>query len=171
QQPVANGLQCSVNAHHHGPYLAVLEGLRTLGQQLPDLSQLVIPGGQGSIEVAYDPAVTHGASPPFLIHSGTSDSGADDQVQDLFGKGDDDTAGQRQEALAALAGIMALQRQAHLNDAPAQQNQADGSDDGEDEGTEVVDNSQRIALGQHRRGGTADQNQSEIGRASCRERV
>ena len=64
QQPVANGLQCSVDAHHHGPYLAVLEGLRALGQQLPDLSQFVIPGTQGSIEVAYDPAVTHGASPP-----------------------------------------------------------------------------------------------------------
>ena len=41
---------------------------------------------------------------------------------------------------------MALQRQAHLHNAPAQQNQADGPDDGEDEGTEVVDNSQRIAL-------------------------
>ena len=64
QQPVANGLQGPVNPHHHSPYLAILEGLRTLGQKLPDLSQLVIPGGQSSVEVAYDPAVIHGASPP-----------------------------------------------------------------------------------------------------------
>src|SRR5699024_8736224 len=98
------------------------------------------------------------------MYSGTSDSGADDQVQDLFCKGDDDTAGKRQEALAALAGIMALQRQAHLNDAPAQQDQTDGTDDGEDEGTEVVDNGQRITVGKHRRGGTADQNQRGIQR-------
>lgn len=59
---------------------------------------------------------------------------------------------------------MALQRQAHLHNAPAQQDQADGPDDGKDEGTEVVDNSQRVALGQHRRGGAADQNQSGIQR-------
>lgn len=49
QQPAANGLQRPVDAHHHGPYLASLEGLRTLGQQLPDLSQFVIPSGQGGI--------------------------------------------------------------------------------------------------------------------------
>ena len=65
---------------------------------------------------------------------------------------------------ALLGGIMGLKRQPHLHNAPAQQDQADGPDDGKDEGTEVVDNSQRVALGQHRRGGAADQNQSGIQR-------
>ena len=39
---------------------------------------------------------------------------AGDQVEDLLGEGDHDTACHRQHTVGALRGIMALERQAHL---------------------------------------------------------
>jgi len=68
-----------------------------------------------------------------------------DQGQDLLGEGDDDAACQGQEAVGTLRGIVGLQGQAHLNNAPAQQDQADGTDQAEDELTQVIHHSQRIA--------------------------
>ena len=67
--------------------------------------------------------------------------------QDFLGEGDDDAAGQSQEAIGTLTGIVGLEGEAHLHDAPAQQDQADGTDQAEDELTEVIDHSQRIAAG------------------------
>ena len=43
---------------------------------------------------------------------------------------------------------MALEGEAHLHHAPAQQNQADGADQGKDEGGEIVHYRQRIAGGE-----------------------
>ena len=88
-------------------------------------------------------------NPPFFL-------GADDQVQDLLGEGDDDAASQRQKTLRALAGVMALEGEAHLHDAPAQQDEAHSADDGEDKGVQIVHHLQRVAgLGKGRHGKTA----------------
>ena len=40
--------------------------------------------------------------------------------QNLLGEGDDDAAGQSQEAVGTLAGIVGLEGKTHLNNAPAQ---------------------------------------------------
>ena len=43
-----------------------------------------------------------------------------DEIQDFFGKRDDNAARQRQKSIGALARIVALERQAHLHDAERQ---------------------------------------------------
>ena len=53
---------------------------------------------------------------------------AGDEGEDLLGKGDDDTACHRQHTVGALGGIVALEGQAHLQDAEAQQDEANGAD-------------------------------------------
>ena len=79
-----------------------------------------------------------------------------DQGQDFLGEGDDDATGQGQEAVGALRGIVGLQGQANLDDAPAQQDQADGTDQAEDEVAQVVHNGQGIAAGGGSRQGQGD---------------
>ena len=81
---------------------------------------------------------------------------AGDQGQDFLGEGDDNAAGQGQEAVGTLGGIMGLQGQANLDDAPAQQDQADGADQAEDELGQIVHDSQGIATG-----GSGRQSQSD----------
>ena len=49
---------------------------------------------------------------------------AGDKGQNLLGKGNDNAARQGQEAVGTLGGVVALEREAHLDDAPAQQDQA-----------------------------------------------
>ena len=58
QQGVAYGLQAAVDADDHGPYSAAPEILRAGGDQRPDLRQLIVPGGQGGVQVVYDPVST-----------------------------------------------------------------------------------------------------------------
>lgn len=57
-----------------------------------------------------------------------------DKVQNLLGEGDDDTTGQGQETVASLGRVMGLQGEAHLDNAPAQQNETYGTDQTEDKG-------------------------------------
>jgi len=42
------------------PYRAALEGLRRLRDELPQLGQAVIPCGDGSLKIPYDPIITDG---------------------------------------------------------------------------------------------------------------
>ena len=67
------------------------------------------------------------------------------QVQDFLGEGDDDATGKSQEAVAALGGVVALERQANLNDTPAKQDQTNGADESENKIGQVVDNRDRVA--------------------------
>ncbi len=53
-----------------------------------------------------------------------------DKVKDFLGEGDYQPTGQGQENLANAGRIMALERQANLYDAPAQQNHTDCTDEG-----------------------------------------
>ena len=69
---------------------------------------------------------------------------AGDQSEDLLGKGDHDTSADRKHAVGALGGIVALERQSHLQDTEAQQNQADGADQGKDKIRKIVDDGQWI---------------------------
>ena len=71
-----------------------------------------------------------------------------DEVEDLLGKGHDQAARQGEKALGTLGGVMALEGETHLHHAPAQQNQADGADQGKDESGEIVHYRQRIAGGE-----------------------
>ena len=70
---------------------------------------------------------------------------AGDKGQNLLGKSDNDAARQGQEAVGTLGGVVALEGEAHLDDAPAQQDQAHGPDQAEDERGQVVDDGERVA--------------------------
>ena len=89
--------------------------------------------------VAADQSFKYGRSPPLkgggrgcallLLFS----SSASDEGEDLTGKGDHDTAGDGEHTVGPLGGVVALEGQAQLEDAEAQQDQADGPDQGKDE--------------------------------------
>ena len=63
---------------------------------------------------------------------------ANDEVQDFLGKGDNDTASEGQEPVGALAGVVALERKADLDDAPPEKDDADSPDQAKDKGAEMV---------------------------------
>ena len=65
-------------------------------------------------------------TPPLPEHR----SSGRDEVEDLLGKGHDQAARKGEKTLGTLGGVMALEGEAHLHHAPAQQNQADGTDQG-----------------------------------------
>lgn len=78
---------------------------------------------------------------------------ASDQSEYLLGEGDDNAACNGEHTIGALGGIMALERQAHLQDAEAQQDKANGADERENKLTQIVDHRQRIVCGQCRNSG------------------
>ena len=134
QQAVTDALHGSVDGLDRLPDSAALERLGRLGQQRPHLRQLVVPHAKGIVEIVNDPVVVHG------LHRA-------DQRQNLLGKGDKQAAEQTQQALRPLAGVVALDAHAHLHDAPAEDNDADGLDDRKDKVGQVVDDGQRITAG------------------------
>ena len=100
---------------------------------------------------------------PFVVFS------RNDKVQNLLGEGDDDTTGQSQEAIASLGRVMGLQGKAHLDNAPAQQNEAHGPNQAEDKGTQIVDHGQGIVGGVGGHGQTQDHGTGEYGAAVAAE--
>ena len=64
---------------------------------------------------------------------------AGDQVEDLLGKGDHDAACNGEHTIGALGGIVALEGQTHLQNAEAQQDEANGADQRENKLTQIVD--------------------------------
>lgn len=70
-----------------------------------------------------------------------------DQREDLPRKSDYKPACQRQEALASLAGVVALKGQADLHHAPAQQNNTYCANEGKYKVGQIVNDSQRIVCG------------------------
>ncbi len=62
----------------------------------------------------------------------------------LLGEGDQQAAEQTQKALGALAGVVGLDGHTDLDDAPAQDDDADGPDRGEDEVGQVVDDGEGV---------------------------
>ena len=91
---------------------------------------------------------------PFLLYRA-------DSREDLLCESDHQTAEQAQEALGTLACVMALDRHTDLDDAPAEDNNADGLDRGEDEVGKVVDHRDRVAAGG--KGGGAEADNAERG--------
>lgn len=67
-----------------------------------------------------------------------------DQRQDLLGEGNKQATKQTQQPLRPLTGVVALDAHAHLHNAPAENNDADGLDDRKDEVGQVIDDGQRI---------------------------
>ena len=87
---------------------------------------------------------------------------AGDQGQNFLGEGDDDAACQSEEAVGTLRGIVGLQGQTNLDNAPAQQDQTDGADEAEDEGGQVVDYLQGVSgCGEGRHGHAHDYRHSQ----------
>ena len=72
---------------------------------------------------------------------------AGNHVQNLLGKGDDDTACQGEEAIGTLGRIMGLQGQTNLDNAPTQQDQTHGPNHAEDEVRQIINNGERITAG------------------------
>ena len=70
-----------------------------------------------------------------------------DGCKDLLGKGNHKAAEQAKEALGSLACVMALDGHTHLDDTPAEDNNADGLDRGKDKVGEVIDHGDRIGAG------------------------
>lgn len=64
--------------------------------------------------------------------------------ENFLGERDQQTAEQAEKALGALAGVVALDAHAHLDDTPAQNDDAQGLDDGKDEVRQVIHDSQRV---------------------------
>lgn len=76
-----------------------------------------------------------------------------DSGQNLLGEGNHQAAEQTEETLCPLAGVVGLDRHTHLHDAPAEDNHAQGLNDGENEVGQVIDNAQRVgACGKGRDG-------------------
>ena len=69
------------------------------------------------------------------------------QREDLPRKSNHKAARERQKALASLAGIVALKRQADLHNAPAQQDNAYCTDERKYKIRKIVNNRQRIVCG------------------------
>ena len=72
------------------------------------------------------------------------------QGQDLLCKCNDNPACHSEDTIGPLAGIVAFHRQTDLENAEAQQNQADGSNQAEYKVREVVDYGQRVCLREYR---------------------
>ena len=72
---------------------------------------------------------------------------SDNQVEDFLGEGNHEAACQGEKALGTLGGIMALERETNLYNAPTQQNHTDCTDEGKDKVGKIVHHPQRIAAG------------------------
>ena len=70
-----------------------------------------------------------------------------DQREDFLGESNHNAAREGEKTVAALAGIVAGERKADLDDAPAQQDQTYGADQAKDEVRQVVDDRDGIARG------------------------
>ena len=84
-----------------------------------------------------------------------------DGGKDLLCKCNHNPAEQAQEALGSLAGVMALDRHTDLDDAPAEDNNADSLDRGKDKVRQVVDHRDRVAAGGKGGGAEADNAERE----------
>ena len=131
QQAVADSLHGSVDGLDRLPDGAALKRLGRLGQQRPHLRQLVIPYAKGIVEIVNDPVVVH------TLHRA-------DQRQNLLGKGNKQATKQTQQPLRPLTGVVALDAHAHLHNAPAENDNADGLDDRKNKIRQIVDDGQRI---------------------------
>ena len=88
---------------------------------------------------------------------------AGDQRQDLLGERNDDTASNSQDAVCALGRIVRLERQANLQNAKAEQDQADRANERENEVAQIVDDRKRIAVCRERRDNKKRQHEKHAG--------
>ena len=93
---------------------------------------------------------------------------ARDEFEDFLGEDDDNAARDGQDAVGALGGVVRLEGQADLQNAVAEQNQADGADEREDEVGQVVDGGKRVAAIPACQRGNDGQRQRERGDGSRR---
>ena len=88
---------------------------------------------------------------------------AGDQRQDLLGERNDNAARNSQDAVRALRRIVRLERQTDLQNAEAEQDQADRANERENEVAQIVDDRQRIAVCRERRDNKNRQHEKHAG--------
>ena len=88
---------------------------------------------------------------------------AGDQRQDLLGERNDDTARDGQDAVRALRRIVRLEGQTDLQNAKAEQDQADRANERENEVAQIVDDRKRIAVRRERRDNKNRQHEKHTG--------
>ena len=76
---------------------------------------------------------------------------ARDERQDLFCKGDNDTARDGKEAVSSLRRVVRFERETDLHDTEAEQDKTDGANQSEDEVGQIVYYSQRVIARRKRR--------------------
>ena len=88
---------------------------------------------------------------------------AGDQRQDLLGERNDDAARDGQNAVCALGRIVRLEGQTDLQNAKAEQDQADRANQGKDEIAQVIHDRKRIAVCRERRDNKNRQHEKHTG--------
>ena len=88
-----------------------------------------------------------------------------DEGQNLLCKSYDDTARQGEKTVRPLGRVMGLEGEAHLDNTPAQQDQAHRPDQAEDELRQIVDHLQGVISGEGRHGTAAQQGYGHYQRA------
>ena len=88
---------------------------------------------------------------------------AGDQRQDLLGERNDDAARNSQDAVCALGRIVRFERQTDLQNAKAEQDQADRANERENEVAQIVDDRQRITVRRERRDNKNRQHEKHAG--------
>ena len=81
--------------------------------------------------------------------------------QNFLGKGNQQAPEQAEKTLCTLTGVVGLDAHAHLNNAPAQDDNTQSLDDGENEVREVVDDGERVRTGGKGRSCTGKRNGSD----------
>ena len=76
-----------------------------------------------------------------------------DSTQNFLGKCNQQAAEHTEDSLGALGGVVGLDGHAQLDDAPAQNNDADGFDTGKNELRQVVDDGKGIGVSRQGRAG------------------
>ena len=88
---------------------------------------------------------------------------AGDQRQDFLGERNDDAARDGQNAVCALGRIVRLEGQTDLQNAKAEQDQADRANQGKDEIAQVIHDRKRIAVCRERRDNKNRQHEKHTG--------
>ena len=171
QQAVAYGLHTTVDGDNGLPDGSALKGLGRFRQQGPHFAQLVIPCGKCVFQIIYDPVIIQlhitylskgrPEDPLKSKSSGLFVLDCTDGGQDLLGKGNQQATEQAKKTLCTLAGVVGLDAHAHLHNTPAQDDNTQSLDDGENEIREVVDDGERVRTGSKGRSCTGKRNGSD----------
>ena len=150
QQAIANALQGAVDPHDDIPDIAALEVLRRLGQQLPQLPQLLVPGARALSRVWTIQLSPISHTPQLRVptwdalFAAPMGSHHTDGGQDLLGEGDEHTPNRQRKPWLRWLASWPWTLRPHLHHAPAKNDDTDGPDTGKDKVGEIAYDGQGI---------------------------